>query len=102
MRFIAVESRDLGRSYGLGVLHARYRARRNHGTLFEPLVARQRIPGIATDVLVMRIGAAGHRAVEGRGGRHGVLDEAAVTLDRAAMGWSNRGFLSCDQRVLAN
>ena len=26
---------------------------------------------------------------------------AAVTLDRAAMGWSNRGFLSCGQRVLA-
>ena len=70
MRFIAVESRDLGRSYGLGMLHVRYRARRNHGTLFEPLAARQRIPGTATDVLVMRIGAVGHRAVEGRGGRH--------------------------------
>jgi len=55
--------------YGLGMLHVRYRARRNHGTLFEPLAARQRTPGIATDVLVMRIGAVGHRA--GRGGRHG-------------------------------
>ena len=53
------------------MLHVRYRARRNHGTLFEPLAARQRTPGIATDVLVMRIGAVGHGAVAGRGRRHG-------------------------------
>ena len=64
--------------YGLGMLHVRYRARRNHGTLFEPLAARQRTPGVATDVLVMRIGAVGRGAVAGRGRRHGSRREGFV------------------------
>ena len=60
------------------MLHVRYRARRDHGTLFEPLAARQRTPGIATDVLVMRIGAVGRGAVAGRGRRHGSRREGFV------------------------